>query len=95
MTFQPAQDRGRRARRKAAGSVERGVPLLIPSLVNSGRYSVRKTMYREAKEFRGPENPVLCCRPTFVYPCVCLRLSAFVYAGIASGPPPFEIFEDI
>ena len=27
--------------------------------------------------------------------CVCLQLSVFVYAGIVSGPPPFEIFEDI
>ena len=27
--------------------------------------------------------------------CVCLPLSVFAYAGIVSGPPPFEIFEDI
>ena len=44
---------------------------------------------------QGARNPALRYRPTFVCPCVCLRLSVFVCAGIASGPPPFEIFEDI
>ena len=83
--FQLAHDRGQRARWKAAGSADRRVPLLIPSLVRSGRHSVRWTLYREARGLRGPENPALCCRLTFVCPCVCLRLSVFVCASIVSG----------
>ena len=65
-TFQPAQDRGQRACWKAASSVGRRVPLLIPSLVSSG------------KKLRGPKIPALCCQPTFVCLCVCLRPSVFV-----------------
>ena len=65
-TFQAVQDRGQRVRWKAASSAGMRVPLPIPSLVSSGR------------KLRGPENPALCCRPTFVCPCVCLRLSVFV-----------------
>ena len=84
-TFQPAQDRGQWARWKAAGSAGRGVPLLSPTLVSSGRRSVRLTLYREARGLRGPENPALCCRPTFVCPCVCLRPSVFVCVPALSG----------
>ena len=71
-TFQAVQDRGQRVRWKAASSAGMRVPLLIPSLVSSGR------------KLRGPENPALCCRPTFVCPCVCLWLSVFVYVPALS-----------
>ena len=63
---------------EAADSGGKKVPLQTPSLVNSGRYSVRWIRYWEARKFRGPENPALCCRPTFVYLCVCVQLSVFV-----------------
>ena len=73
------QDRGQRARWKAASSAGRRVPLLVPSLVSSGR------------KLRGPENPALCCRPTFVCPCVCLRLSVFVLCVLALSLVSFRV----
>ena len=47
------------------------------------------------KRIQGARNPTLCYRPTFVCLSVYLRLSVFVYAGIVSGPPPFEIFKNV
>ena len=55
------------------------VPLLIPSLVSSGQ------------KLRGPENPVLCCWPTFVCLGVCLQLSVFVLCVPALSLVSFRV----
>ena len=84
-TFQPAQDRGQRARWKAAGSAGRGVPLLILSLVNSGCHSVRYTCYGRQEKSGGPKTQrsvigrrLSVCVFAFGSPCLCMPALSLV-----------------